>query len=135
MTRALQAGSIYFLLIFGLGFVLGTLRVLVVAPRLGALAAVLAELPVILTAAWLVCARVTAGFRVPRSWQARLVMGGIAFALLMLAELGLSVVLLGNSLVDYLAAYRAVDGALGLAGQVAFAVFPLAQARGPARSV
>lgn len=129
MTRAWQAGSAYFLLIFGLGFVLGTLRVLVVAPRLGPLAAVLVELPVILTAAWLVCARVAAWFQVPRRWQARLVMGGTAFVLLMLAELGLSVALLGDSLAGYIAAYRSLDGAVGLAGQVAFAVFPLMQAR------
>jgi hypothetical protein len=121
-----KAGSAYFVLVFGIGFILGTIRVLGVAPRLGELVAILIELPIILTAAWIICERVSARFLVPDRWRPRLVMGGVAFVLLMLAELGLSV-LLGNSIGEYLDAYSSSPGALGLAGQMIFAIFPLVQ--------
>jgi hypothetical protein len=121
-----KAGSAYFALVFGIGFILGAIRVLVVAPRLGELVATLIELPIILTAAWIICERVSARFLVPDRWRPRLAMGGVAFALLMLAELGLSV-LLGNSIGEHLDAYRSLHGALGLAGQMIFAMFPLVQ--------
>jgi hypothetical protein len=122
-----KAGSAYFALVFGIGFILGTIRVLVVAPRLGDLVAVLIELPIILTAAWIICDRVSARFLVPDRWRSRFVMGGIAFALLMVAELGLSVLLFGNSIGEHLGAYRSSHGALGLTGQLIFALFPLVQ--------
>jgi hypothetical protein len=43
----------YFGLIFALGFLLGTVRTLLLAPATGATAAVLIELPVMLGASWL----------------------------------------------------------------------------------
>lgn len=52
--RALKAGAIYFVAVFTLGFCLGVLRTLVLVPRLGETLAVLAELPVILAASWLI---------------------------------------------------------------------------------
>ena len=48
-SRDVAAGCVYALLTFFVGFVLGTLRVLLVAPRLGAIVAVSLEAPVILT--------------------------------------------------------------------------------------
>ncbi len=53
--RAVLAGVLYFGLVFALGFILGTLRVLVLEPRLGSTGAVLLELPVMLAASWLLC--------------------------------------------------------------------------------
>ena len=52
MIRALIAGTAFFLALFALGFVLGTLRVVFVAPRFGELAATFAEVPVMLIAAF-----------------------------------------------------------------------------------
>jgi hypothetical protein len=60
---------------------------------------------------------------------ARLVMGLAAFLVLMLAEATLSVVFFGRSVTGYLASLGSLPGAIGLAAQVAFAGFPLAQAR------
>ena len=43
MNRALTAGLAYFVLVFALAFAMGVLRVLVLVPRLGEVAAVLIE--------------------------------------------------------------------------------------------
>lgn len=50
--RPIRAGLVYFLLVFGAGFVFGVLRTLFVAPRLGAPAAELLETPLMLVAIW-----------------------------------------------------------------------------------
>lgn len=46
MTAALSAGIAYFAMAFPLGFVLGAVRVLLLARRIGETAAVLLELPI-----------------------------------------------------------------------------------------
>ncbi len=127
MSNAIKAGIAYFAVVFGIGFVLGTLRVLVAAPRMGELASVLIELPIILTAAWIVCRRLVLRYAVPGRLPLRLAMGGVAFALLVFAELVLSVALFGNSIDQHLHAYGSPPGALGLVGQVVFAAFPWMQ--------
>jgi hypothetical protein len=120
-------GILYVAAVFAAGFVLGVLRTLVLVPLLGELGAVLAELPVILTIAWLVCTRILR--RWPLSPPAAAAMGATAFLLLMLAEAGLSTLLAGRSLAEHLALYAQLPHQVGLAGQLAFAVFPWMQAR------
>ena len=129
LIAALTAGAAYFAVVFLVGFVLGTMRVLVVAPRLGDVAAVLIETPIILWVSWLACGWSAARFGVGRSVPDRLAMGTVAFALLMSAEAGLSVLIFHRSLAEHLAGYRSLSGAIGLAAQVVFAWLPLAQAR------
>jgi len=63
----------------------------------------------------------------------RLAMGGVALVLLLGAELGLSVLAFGRTIAEHLASYGSPAGALGLAGQVAFALFPLLRRRARAR--
>jgi hypothetical protein len=55
-------------------------------------------------------------------------MGLVAFLILMLAEVSFSKVIFGRPVVEYLASLATLAGAIGLAGQVAFAGFPLMQA-------
>ena len=55
MQRAVIAGSVYFLLLFAFGFLLGTVRVLLVIPYVGTLVATMLEVPVMLAAAYVVC--------------------------------------------------------------------------------
>lgn len=126
MRSVLVAGGAYGALAFLLGFVLGTLRVLVAAPRLGEIRAVLLELPVMLAASallarWLVRRHAIAG---PLQAAA---MGAMGFALLIACEAALALVL-GQSPAQWLAAVAAPAGLVGLAGQVAFALLPLAYA-------
>jgi hypothetical protein len=125
--QAITAGAIYFAAVFAAGFGLGVLRTLVLLPRVGALAAVMIELPLILGFAWWVCARILRR-RDLRSGQA-VVMGAVAFALLMLGEAGLSLGLAGRSLSQHLALYAQAPHGLGLLGQLGFACMPWLQSR------
>jgi hypothetical protein len=128
MAAALRAGAFYIAIMFAIGFVLGTIRVLVVIPRVGDTNAVLLELPVMLALSWFACSWLVRRFAVPSDAAPRLVMGGVAFALLMLAELGVSVFGFGRSPAQHLASYQTLRAQLGLVAQLGFALFPLIQA-------
>jgi hypothetical protein len=128
MTAALRAGALYFAIMFAIGFVLGTIRVLVVIPRVGDTNAVLLELPLMLALSWFACAWLVRRFAVPNEFAPRLVMGGVAFALLMVAELGVSVFGFGRTPAEHLARYQVLGAQLGLTAQLVFALFPLIQA-------
>lgn len=127
MKRMLLASTAYVATVFAVGFVLGLLRTLALVPLLGEVGAVMVELPVILTVAWLVCARILR--RWPPAPLPALGMGAIAFLLLMAAEAGLSMLLAGRSMAEHLALYSQLPHQLGLAGQMTFAMFPWVQAR------
>jgi hypothetical protein len=116
-----------------IAFALGILRTTAVAPRLGELAGVMLETPVVLVVSWLVSAWCVTRFRVAVALPPRLAMGAVAFALLMGAEFSLSAVLFGRSPGDQLAAFLTPPGALGLAAQVGFAFMPLLQTLRPPR--
>jgi hypothetical protein len=128
MAAALRAGVLYFAIVFAVGFVLGTIRVLVVIPRFGETNAVLIELPVMLALSWIACASLVRRFAVPPRLDARVVMGGVAFALLMSAEAGVSMFGFGRTFAEHFAVYQTAGAQLGLAAQIAFALFPLLQA-------
>lgn len=119
----LRAAFAYFAIVFALGFVLGTVRVLVAEPRIGITAATLIELPVMLSASWLACGWVIRRLALPR--RGRWVMGAVALALLLLGELGVSTLLMGRGLPEHFATYERLPNQIGLAAQLAFAVFPL----------
>jgi hypothetical protein len=52
-----RAGALYAIIVFLIGFILGTIRVLLLAPGLGETAAVMLEVPIMLTANWFVSGR------------------------------------------------------------------------------
>lgn len=121
----LAAGFRYFIGVFAIGFVLGSVRTLLLVPRLGDTAAVLLELPVMIAAAWIICKRLLRRHRLTSGGAA--IMGAAAFALLMLAESGLSILLFRRNLLEHLSLYAEAAHLLGLAGQLAFAAFPWLQ--------
>lgn len=127
-TSPIKAAASYFALIFMLGFALGTLRVMWLAPMVGEVAAVLAELPVMLTASYFAARWLTRRFDITSHRDAAL-MGGTAFALLMLAEAILSRALSGTGIAEWFAALFSVPGLYGLAGQIGFGVMPLGARR------
>jgi hypothetical protein len=125
-VRSLQAGALYFAIIFAAGFALGTLRTLFLAPKVGSAVAVAIELPVMLAVAWFVCRRVATGWALEPNIAARLLMGGSALVLLIISETVLGL-LLGRSLAELVAEYGTPAGLLGVAGQIAAGSFPVAQ--------
>jgi hypothetical protein len=105
-----EAGALYAIIVFLIGFIFGTIRVLLLVPRLGETTAVIVEAPIMLAASWFVC-RWCVDRR--RTVPAGSLMGLVAFVVLMSAEVGLGVVF-GRSTADQLAAYGSLAGAIGL---------------------
>lgn len=130
MGRAILAGCAYFGLVFAAGFALGTIRALWLTQALGALGAVLVELPVILAISWAAARWTIRRLAVPDATAARAAMGALAFALLMAAELGLSVLLFGRNPAEHWETYRDAHALVGLAGQVVYGAVPLLVRRG-----
>jgi hypothetical protein len=119
---AFSLGMRYFVGVFAVGFLLGTIRTLWLAPAMGDLTAVAVELPVMIGASWWWGRWLLA--RQPLDTTGRAIMGGSAFVWLMLAEFGLSQAF-GRASGDYLASFFTAEGMLGLAGQLLFAALPL----------
>ena len=123
----MKAGAIYFAIVFAAAFAIGVVRTLWIAPSIGNVSAVLLELPIVLTISWFTSLHVTQWYHVAREPAPRAVMGIVAFLLLMVAEMALSVLLFGRSLADYLVSFTSASAQIGLAGQIGFALIPLLQ--------
>jgi hypothetical protein len=121
--RVMRAAAAYWALVFALGFVLGTVRVLWIVPAVGLLAATALELPVMLGASWIASGWLVRRFALAARGEA-LTAGALAFAILMAAECALAGVLSGETPGEWLAGLAAPHAALGLAGQAVFALMP-----------
>ena len=129
---AIRAGLRYGAEAFSLGFLLGTLRVMLVAPVTGALTAVAIELPVmLLVMAWR-AHRIVARSREVMLVGARAIMGVTGFTLLLFCEFVLGMAL-GTSPRQWLADLASPPGAAGLAGQIVFGCLPLLVGRAAIR--
>jgi hypothetical protein len=122
MHSSVKAAFAYTLPIFAVAFVLGALRVTLVAPQTGPLVAVALEVPVVLALSWAVAGRVLR--RWPLAGLQRVAMALIAFALLVVLEL-LTALAFGQTAAQFLSAMMTPAGSLGLAAQVSFALIPL----------
>lgn len=129
MTRIAANALAYWAPVFALGFVLGTVRTLWLAPRLGALGAVFAELPVMLAASWFAARAVLARRPLPDRASA-LAMGALAFALLLGTELLVGIFAFGLTPGAWLAGLAKPESLAGLAGQLGFALIPALARRG-----
>jgi hypothetical protein len=117
--------------LFALGFVLGTVRVLLTAPLLGEWPATLLELPVMLWAGWQLCARTIRRHQLSPAPAARLVMGLVFLVLLLAAEQALGLWGFGRTLAQQAEAMRAPPALAGLATQLFTAAFPMLQRHRP----
>lgn len=122
MPPVVKTALVYTLPIFALAFVLGALRVTLVAPQTGPLIAVALEVPVVLALSWVVAGRALR--RWPLAFRQRAALAALSFALLMALELATALAF-GQTPAQFLAAMTTPPGALGLAGQVGFALIPL----------
>jgi hypothetical protein len=119
MTR----GAVYFALVFGVGFLLGIVRVLVLVPSLGERWAELAEMPLMLIAIIFAARFVVRRF--PATQRASyLVSGGIALVLLVVVELSVVLAIRGLTISRYFAERDPVAGSVYVAMLVVFALMP-----------
>jgi hypothetical protein len=124
----LRATALYAGAVFAAGVALGTLRTLLLAPRLGTTTATLLELPVMLGFSWIACGWALDRAPVPAAVGARAALGALAFALLMTGEATLAATI-GDGVGAWVAGFGAPAGAAGLAGQLVFAALPLLSRR------
>jgi hypothetical protein len=123
--RTVSAGVTYFALVFGAGFVFGSIRVPLLVPRVGVRAAELIEMPFMFVVVLFSARFVVMRFNVPRTTAARLGTGLLALTLLVAAEILLAVVLQRQSLGAYIASRDPVSGSVYLAMLAVFAVMPV----------
>jgi len=116
-------GVVYVALVFGVGFLLGIVRVLALEPRLGERWAELVEAPLMLVAIVLAARFVVRRFPAPRR-AGYLVSGGIALLLLLLVELSVVLGMRGLSIGEYLAERDPLAGSVYLCLLIAFAAMP-----------
>ena len=116
-------GAVYFGLVFGVGFLLGIVRVSAVQPRLGERWAELAEAPLMLTAIILSARFVVRRFPAPRRAD-YLASGGVALLLLVLVEFSVVLGIRGLSLGEYFAERDPVAGSVYVIMLGVFAAMP-----------
>ena len=91
--KLFTTSAVYFAIVFGAGFVFGTVRVTWLVPTVGVRVAELAELPWMLTVVFLAARWINRRFLAERDPPSRLIVGVSALALLLLAELILGMLL------------------------------------------
>ena len=123
--RILKAGALYFGVVFAAGFVLGTIRVIWVVPRVGERTAELIEAPLMLVVTIVSARWVVRRFAVPPLALQRLAIGLVGLGLLLVAELVVVLLVRGLTLREYIASRDAVSGTVYLALLAIFAVMPL----------
>ena len=125
LALSAKAGVAYAVTVFAIGFLLGTTRILLLAPHVDSTIAVSVEAPIILTASWYVWSIWMKRFVVGAQIRTRILVGAVAFATLTILEVALSIGLFHRSIGEYLADLRSLAGVIGLSAQVSFATFPL----------
>ena len=123
MASTLKAGVAYFGIVFGVGFVLGPIRVLWAVPRFGERTAELLETPlmlvaIVLAARWTV--RRCADFSAARLAA----VGLVALGLLLAAELTLVLGLRRISIAEYVADRDPISGTVYAISLLLFAAMP-----------
>jgi len=122
--RVAAAAALYFALVFGVGFVLGPIRVLWLEPWLGKTAAVFCETPFLLIA-MIVAARWVpgkVGLRIGLGSLAA--MGAGALVLQQIADFAVGTTLRGMTPIEQLANFETPAGVLYAAALLAFAAMP-----------
>ena len=124
MTSMVRASFLYFALVMGAGFLLGSVRVLFVVPHLGERWAELAEMPIMAMVIFVAAGYILRRYPEVQTRGRALVVGFTALALSVSAELVLAVVLQSQSLSEYLASRDKISGSVYLVMLVAFALMP-----------
>jgi hypothetical protein len=124
MSRILRSAALYFAVVFGVGFVLGPIRVLWAVPRFGERTAELMEAPLMFAAIVLAARWIARRFGGPSSDARLLAAGLLALALLLATELTMVLAVRGLTLVEYFRNRDPVAGGVYAALLLLFALMP-----------
>ena len=124
MLKTVYAGLLYFILVLGTGFVLGVFRVLFVVSRIGERWAELMEMPLMAAAIFFSAGYILRHFPEINFPRESLIVGFLALALTVGAELGLAAALQSQSLAEYLGSRDKVSGLVYLVMLIVFALMP-----------
>ena len=127
--RVLKAGALYFAIVFGAGFALGSMRTLWAVPRFGTRIAELMETPVMFVITILAARWIVRRLAVPPKASSRLGMGCVGLGLMLVAEFTLVLLLRGLSTLEYLASRDPVSGTAFYIMLGVFCIMPLLVAR------
>jgi hypothetical protein len=129
MNSTIKAGITYFAMVLGAGFIMGTIRVPLLVPRLGERMAELSEMPAMFVVILLSARFITRRFALPPRTAVRLAAGLLALGLSVLTELLLAALLQNRPVLEYIKSRDPVSGGVYLAMLVLFALMPLILAR------
>jgi hypothetical protein len=125
MPAGLVAGITYFVIVFGVGFLLGPLRVLILEPRIGATLAVLIETPILIVTMVLAARFLIARLNLAHATVQRIAMGSVALALVIIADLGVGLGLRGITLAEQGRYLITPAGLIYLSTLAVFAAIPV----------
>lgn len=125
----LKSAGLYLVLVFGAGFVLGTIRVLLLVPRFGERLAELMEVPLMMVVIVFAAKWVLQRFAVPPAVAIRLAVGLVALTLIVLLEFTLVLRVRGLTLAEYFRGRDPVSGTVYYLMLVVFALMPVLVAR------
>jgi len=128
-SKTIRGGIVYFALVFGTGFLLGSVRVPFIVPRIGQRYAELAEMPLMFAAIFFASRHVLHKYGQKTDSGGLIGIGVIALLLLVGAELLLAVLLAGRGVGEYIASKDKVSGSVYLTMLLVFAAMPWLQAR------
>ena len=134
MSKTIQASLWYFAIVLGTGFVLGVFRVPFLVPRIGERWAELAEMPLMATVIFIASGYILRRFPAICQPSRSLIVGVLALAFSVAAELALAIVLQDRTLAEFIASRDKVSGSVYVALLLVFAVMPRLRLKSHARA-
>jgi glucan phosphoethanolaminetransferase (alkaline phosphatase superfamily) len=122
--RRFKAGMLYFVIVFGTGFILGLVRVPFLVPRFGERYAELAEMPIMLVVIVITARHIVRRYALDRHFAIRLQVGFLALALAVTAELFFAALIQSRSVAQYIASRDPASGSVYILLLLVFALMP-----------
>lgn len=124
IQKILKAGVLYFAVVFGAGFVLGTIRTLWIVPSFGTRRAELIEAPIMFAITVLSSRWVVQRLAIRPSFPRRIAVGLVALGLLVLTEFTVVLWIRGLTIAEYIAGRDPVAATVYVVLLTAFALMP-----------
>lgn len=124
MRNILKLSLIYFLLVFGCGFILGTIRTLWLLPHLSTRSAELIEIPIMLLVIFLSAKFVIKKLPSTTSNPKLILIGALALIYLLIAEFSLVLELRGISIQEYFTTRDPISGTAYFLSLIIYALMP-----------